>query len=206
VKPVLSDRCFACHGPDAGARKADLRLDTPEGARKVLRGGPFGRSAFVHRVTTSDSAEMMPPRESGLTLSAFERAVLARWADQGAEYKPHWSTIAPAKPALPAVRDTGWARTAIDRFVLARLEREGLKPAPEADRERLLRRVTYDLTGLPPTPDEVARFLADRARTRTSASWTGCSRRRRTASAWPPSGWTWRATPTATATRTTARA
>ena len=163
VKPILSDRCFACHGPDANARKADLRLDTEEGARAVIRAGSLRRSQVFHRIVTTDSSEMMPPRESGLTLSDYQKAVLARWIEQGAEYKPHWAFLPPQKPELPKVRDARWARHPIDRFVLARLEREGLKPSPEADRERLLRRVTYDLTGLPPTVQEIDRFLADRS-------------------------------------------
>ncbi|MBW3627861.1 MAG: DUF1553 domain-containing protein [Gemmatimonadetes bacterium] len=163
VKPILSDRCFACHGPDGNARRADLRLDTEDGIRAVARSGLFGGSELLHRIVSGDSAEVMPPRESGLLLSDYEKAVLARWVDQGAEYKPHWSFMAPVKLAPPAVKDARWAKSPIDRFVLARLEREGLKPSPEADRERLIRRVTYDLTGLPPTIPEVDAFLADRS-------------------------------------------
>lgn len=163
VKPILSDRCFACHGPDAKARKAELRLDTPEGARRVIRAGSLRRSELYHRITSADSSEVMPPRASGLVLSDYEKAVLARWVEQGGEYKPHWAFIPPEKAAIPAVRDSGWAKGPIDRFILARLELEGLKPSPQADRERLIHRVTYDLTGLPPTLDEVSRFTKDRS-------------------------------------------
>jgi hypothetical protein len=163
VKPILSDRCFACHGPDEKARKAKLRLDTPEGARAVIRAGSLRRSELYHRIASKDSSQMMPPRESGLALSAYEKAILARWIEQGGEYKPHWAFIVPTKPELPVVNDSGWAKGPIDRFVLARLELEGLKPSPEADRERLIHRVTYDITGLPPTLDEIDRFVKDRS-------------------------------------------
>jgi hypothetical protein len=161
VKPILSDRCFTCHGPDGAARKADLRLDTEEGIRRVVRSGMFNRAELLHRVLTDDSTQIMPPRESGLALSSYEKAVLARWVRQGAEYRPHWAFAAPVKPALPDVRNAAWARNEIDRFVLARLERDGLQPSPEADRARLIRRLSYDLTGLPPSVEEVDRFLGD---------------------------------------------
>jgi hypothetical protein len=161
VKPILSDRCFVCHGPDAAARKADLRLDTEEGIRTVIRSGLFRRGPFLHRILADDSSRVMPPRESGLALSAYEKALLARWVAQGAEYKPHWAFLPPQKPEPPKVGEAAWARGPIDRFVLARLEREGLAPSPEASRTRLIRRVTYDLTGLPPTPAEVEAFLQD---------------------------------------------
>jgi hypothetical protein len=161
VKPILSDRCFACHGPDANARMAELRLDTEEGIRSVLGSGPFRRNEVLHRITTDNAAQVMPPPESGLTLSDYEKAILARWLEQGAPYQPHWAFIPPREPELPPVEDDGWATNPIDRFVLAQLEREGLAPSPEAERERLIRRLTYDLTGLPPALDEIERFLED---------------------------------------------
>ena len=168
VKPILSDRCFACHGPDDAARKADLRLDTEEGAfaklesgnRAVVPGKP-GQSAVVDRILTSDPAKLMPPVESHLTLSDYEKAVLVRWIEQGAKWKPHWSFIPPEKPAVPEVRDANWPENAIDRFILAELEAKGWTPSPEANKETLIRRVTFDLTGLPPTIEEIDAFLAD---------------------------------------------
>ncbi|CAN5834960.1 DUF1553 domain-containing protein [soil metagenome] len=170
VKPILSDRCFACHGPDANKREADLRLDTEEGAfaalddmgkrHAIVRGNLRGSEMF-QRIVSTDPELMMPPPNSNLSLSDYEIAVLEKWIEQGAEWKEHWSFIAPRKPELPKVQHGKWARNPIDHFVLARLEREGLQPASEAPKEQLLRRVTFDLTGLPPTVEEVDAFLAD---------------------------------------------
>ncbi|HEY8550369.1 MAG TPA: DUF1553 domain-containing protein [Vicinamibacterales bacterium] len=170
VKPILSDRCFACHGPDDAARKAGLRLDVkelalgelPSGKRAIVPGSPR-RSELVRRITSTDPKVMMPSPESHLTLDETEKAILIRWIEQGAEWKPHWSFIPPEKPPLPEVRTTGWATSGIDRFVLATLEARGLQPSPEASRETLLRRVTLDLTGLPPTLAEIDAFLADQS-------------------------------------------
>ena len=170
VKPILSDRCFKCHGPDDNARKADLRFDTEAGAfarltesarQHALVSGNLDKSELFHRVISDDPDYLMPPPESNLSLSAEEIAILLKWIEQGAEYKPHWSLIPPGKPDLPGVRDTAWPRNDIDAFILARLEREGLHPAEEAARETLIRRVTFDLTGLPPTLAEIDAFLAD---------------------------------------------
>jgi mono/diheme cytochrome c family protein len=170
VLPILSDNCFACHGPDAKTRKAKLRLDTKEGAFAELRSGGFAvvpgkpaESALVERVTAADDEERMPPPKSGKKLKPEQVELLRRWVAEGAVWKPHWAFVPPTRPALPAVTDAGWVRNPIDRFVLARLEKEGLKPAPEADKVTLLRRVTLDLTGLPPTPAEVDAFLADKS-------------------------------------------
>jgi hypothetical protein len=168
VKPILSDRCFKCHGPDDRARKASLRLDLktgvfgelPSGRRAVVAGRP-GRSELVRRITSTDPKVMMPAPDSHLTLSEYEKAVLIRWVEQGAEWKPHWSLIRPEKPALPAVRTGGWAKNDLDRFVLATLESRRLRPSPEAPRETLIRRASFDLTGLPPTIEEIDSFLAD---------------------------------------------
>jgi hypothetical protein len=168
VRPILSDACYHCHGPDAGRRKAGLRLDTEAGALGKLRRG--GRaivpgkpndSDLVRRITADDEQEHMPPPKSGRRLTARQIALLQRWVEQGAKWQRHWAFLVPRRPALPAVRNTAWPRNGIDYFILARLEREGLAPAPEADRTTLLRRVTLDLTGLPPTPAEVDAFLAD---------------------------------------------
>ncbi|MGD1889896.1 MAG: DUF1553 domain-containing protein [Cyclobacteriaceae bacterium] len=169
VKPILSDRCFACHGPDQNHQEADLRLDTPEGAFAALAEsdghaivpGDLAKSVAYQRVISDDPNEVMPPPESNLVLTEYEKEILKKWIEQGAEYKPHWSFTPPERAEPPKVKESDWANNAIDQFVLARLEQEGLKPAPEADKEKLLRRVTFDLTGLPPTPEEIADFMQD---------------------------------------------
>ena len=168
IKPILSDRCFACHGPDKAAIEAGLSLSDENSAYSKLESGYYaivpektGKSEVYHRITSEDPEVVMPPPESNLTLSELEVATLTRWIEQGAEYKPHWSFIPPQTPELPEVTRTDWAENPIDRFVLARLERENLQPSPEAEQVQLLRRVTFDLTGLPPTLDEIDAFLAD---------------------------------------------
>lgn len=167
VRPVLSDKCFRCHGPDAAQRKADLRLDRREDAIAVrgdsaaIAPGKPGESELLRRITSADADERMPPADSGVTLTASEIELLRRWIRQGAEYQAHWSFVPPRSPLLPNVRQQEWPRNPIDRFVLAELERHDLRPSPEASRETLLRRVTLDLTGLPPTLDEIDAFLAD---------------------------------------------
>jgi hypothetical protein len=170
VKPILSDRCFFCHGPDDRTRHADLRLDTREGilaaleyaeGSHVVRPGEPGESELYLRISADADGYRMPPADSKLTLTHDEIALLRRWIEQGAEWKEHWSLVPPEAVRVPEVRDQAWPRNEIDRFVLERLEREGLQPAAEADRERLIRRVTLDLTGLPPTIDEIDAFLAD---------------------------------------------
>lgn len=167
VRPILSDKCFKCHGPDAQARKAELRLDVRDNAlvehdsgKPIIPGQPE-RSEIVHRIESSDADEQMPPRKSNLRLSKDEIALLRRWVAEGAEYQPHWSLVPPNAAPLPDVKMADWPRNEIDRFVLARLESEKLSPASAADKSTLLRRATLDLTGLPPTPEEVDAFLAD---------------------------------------------
>ena len=169
IKPLLSDRCYACHGPDDNARQGDLKLYTQEGAfhsalqsggRAIVPGRP-GRSGIMKRIASSDPAFMMPPPESNLTLSKYEIALIEQWIDQGAEWKPHWAFTPPSSPEVPTVQQSDWPVNDIDRFILAKLERENLQPSHEADQERLLRRVTFDLTGLPPTLKEIDAFLAD---------------------------------------------
>ena len=158
VRPILSNKCFKCHGPDAGARKARLRLDVRteatvehrSGFTPIIPGRP-DQSEVVVRIEETDEDERMPPVESNLTLSPQEKAVLRRWIEEGADYQPHWSLVPPRAAALPGVKHAGWARNGIDRFVLSRLEAEKLAPSKEADRATLLRRVSLDLTGLPPT-------------------------------------------------------
>lgn len=163
VRPILSDNCFACHGPDSASRQADLRLDQRESAvdmAAIMPGEPDG-SELIRRINSTEEYEVMPPPESKKTLSPEQKATLARWIQEGAEYEPHWSFIPPTRPELPSVPDESWVRNPIDRFVAVRLAAEGLQPAPEASRRELIRRVSLDLTGLPPTPDLVQRFVAD---------------------------------------------
>ncbi len=165
VRPILADNCFACHGPDSAARKADLRLDRREDAlaRSVFVPGKPDASALVARLITKDSSLLMPPPSSHKKLTAQQIDTLKRWIAQGATYERHWSYIPPTRPALPAVKDKKWSRNPIDRFVLAKLEAAGLKPALEADRRTLARRLSLDLTGLPPDPADVERFVKDKS-------------------------------------------
>jgi hypothetical protein len=163
IRPILSDRCFTCHGPDEEARKADLRLDLRESATEwAVVPGSAEKSELIARVASDEADVRMPPTDSGKPpLAPREIALLRRWIDQGAEYEKHWSLIPPKRSEPPAVKNAAWPRGAIDRFILARLEREGLKPSPEANAATLLRRLYFDLTGLPPTPEQVQAFLHD---------------------------------------------
>ncbi|MEM8487916.1 MAG: DUF1553 domain-containing protein [Bacteroidota bacterium] len=170
VRPILSDRCFKCHGPDANTRETDLRLDTEEGAfskltesprNRAIVAGSLRRSEMAHRIVSDDPDYAMPPPASNLALTDYEVALLRKWIDQGAEWKEHWAFIKPEEPVRPSVQNSDWPQNEIDHFVLARLEREGIAPSPPADRERLLRRVYLDLTGLPPSVADIDAFLAD---------------------------------------------
>jgi hypothetical protein len=169
IRPILSDNCFACHGPDPNQRKADLRLDTEEGARADRGGyhplvpGKPDQSELYRRITAADVTERMPPAKFGKKLSPRQTEFLRRWIEQGARWQKHWSRIPAKQPPLPALTKPARPRNAIDRFVLARLEQEGLEPAPEAERRTLARRLAFDLTGLPPEPEQVEAFLADTA-------------------------------------------
>ena len=170
VKPILSDRCFACHGPDEAKRGAELRLDTEEGMFAKLESGGYAivkgkphRSKMINRIHQSDAELMMPPPESNLSLTAYEKAILEKWIDQGAKYKEHWSFIPPQKAAPPKVQNTNWTSNEIDYFILSKIEKEGLNPSDIASKEALIRRVTFDLTGLPPTLEEIDAFLNDSA-------------------------------------------
>ena len=179
VRPILSENCFTCHGPDEASRQRDLRLDVAEGpfADRGAFGGPVvipgnaDESLLIHRVTATEDRVRMPyrlglntpvmPGAAEDALSPGEIETLRLWIDQGAEWQSHWAFVPPERPSLPPVADTEWGRNPIDRFVLSSLEAQGLGPAPEADRTTLLRRVTLDLTGLPPSEGEVAAFLND---------------------------------------------
>jgi mono/diheme cytochrome c family protein len=168
VRPILSENCFACHGADPGKRKANLRLDVVEGATKPAKSGAIAvvagkpeQSELVKRITTADADDRMPPPDSNKHLTPDQVEILKRWVARGGEYKQHWSFVAPVRPPVPESADAKWARNPIDRFILARLESERLKPSPEADKVTLLRRLHLNLTGLPPTPQEVDAFIAD---------------------------------------------
>ncbi len=165
VRPILSDRCFACHGPDAGKRKAKLRLDQRAVAldKGAIVPGDADASELVLRILSDDPEEQMPPPETRQPLNAAQKEILRRWIDEGAVYQAHWAYLPLRAPEPPAVQRAGWVRTPVDAFVLARLEREGLAPAAEARARDLLRRLSLDLIGLPPTPAELSAFLADEA-------------------------------------------
>ena len=168
IRPILSDRCFVCHGPDPGKRKAKLRLDIPSGATELRDGiaaivpGDTRRSELLRRVQCGDEEERMPPQGSNKReINAEEAALLERWIAQGAEYEPHWAFVAPKRPPLPATANAAWGKNPIDAFVLANLEVQNTAPSPEAPPYTLLRRLFLDLTGLPPTPEVLEQFLAD---------------------------------------------
>ncbi len=170
VRPLLSDRCYACHGPDAKKREAGLGLDTPEGAFAVLKSGNRAvvpgkpkESAIFDRIHTTDPDDIMPPPKLNRPLSVEERSILVRWIEEGANFTKHWAFIAPERHPAPVVRNTAWAKDDIDRFILQKLEVQGLVPNAEADRAALLRRISFVLTGLPPSSEQLAAFLSDNA-------------------------------------------
>jgi hypothetical protein len=164
IRPILADNCYACHGPDDKQRKAKLRLDVKEEALKhgtVIVPGRAAASVLIERVASDDPQTRMPPPRTGKRLTPQQVELLRQWIDQGANWSVHWAFVKPQRPSLPAVTTPGWVRTPIDAFILARLERDGLRPSPKADKVTLIRRLTLDLTGLPPTPVQVDAFLAD---------------------------------------------
>jgi hypothetical protein len=172
VKPILSDKCFTCHGPDKAKRKAGLRLDVAEAAyaelpenpgKVAIAKGNLRRSEVFHRILSTDPEYTMPSPQSHLTLSDHEKAVLIKWIEDGAIYQPHWAFVPPQKPNVPTVKQKNWPRNAIDHFILQTLEQSDLSPSPEAPKELLLRRLSLDLTGLPPTIAEMDAFLSDRS-------------------------------------------
>lgn len=170
IRPILSDKCFICHGPDANKRQAGLRLDVAESAYKALEddpaahalvpGDPSGSAVFA-RITSDDSTFRMPPVESNLALSSREIKLIEKWIEQGAKYERHWAYVPPEKTMLPEVENTAWPQNEIDYFVLEKLEQHGLTPNEEADRERLLKRLCLDITGLPPSIEMMESFSAD---------------------------------------------
>jgi mono/diheme cytochrome c family protein len=164
IRPILSDSCFSCHGPDEKRRMAGLRLDDKESTLRVLTPGKHSASKLFQRINHAEPARRMPPASSERQLTKDQIQLIARWIDEGAEWQTHWSYVPPTRPEPPAaVANKAWVRNPIDQFVLARLEKEGLKPSPEADKATLLRRVSLDLTGLPPTPEQLKAFLADKS-------------------------------------------
>lgn len=168
IRPILADRCYKCHGPDDNAREAELRLDLEKEAFAKLKEssgrafvkGNYGKSVAWHRITSDDPDFQMPPPTSNLSLSAQEKALITKWIDQGAKWKDHWAFSPPERPDIPDVGDR-ITKNPIDNFILAKLDEQGLTPSPEAEKERLIRRLSFDLRGLPPTLEEINQFLAD---------------------------------------------
>ncbi len=163
IKPILASRCLVCHGPDEKERQADLRLDVREMAvPAAIKPGDAEHSELIYRITTDDAELRMPPVKSKKpVVSADEVKLIRQWIDQGAEYDVHWAYVPPKRPDVPAVKESDWPAGPIDNFILAKLEAQGLAPAPQADKRTLLRRLSFDIIGLPPTPKELADFQAD---------------------------------------------
>lgn len=164
IRPIISENCFACHGPDSAARKGRLRLDLREDAldREAFEPGKPDESKFIQRMLLPDSDKAkMPPVASHKVMKPEQIAILKKWIAQGAEYQPHWSFIPPKKPAIPSVKDASRVRSPIDSFIIAEQEKRGLAMAPEADKRTLARRLSLDLTGLPPDPADVEEFVKD---------------------------------------------
>lgn len=170
VRPILSDNCFTCHGPDEKQRKARFRLDLKEaalgklrdGSRAIVPGKPDD-SVLLQRLEAKEPSERMPPPHANKKVTPEQIGLIRQWIQEGAPFAEHWAFVPPKRPALPPVKNKAWPRNPIDHFILARLEKEGLTPLPEADPVTLIRRLTLDLTGLPPTPAEVDAFLADKS-------------------------------------------
>jgi len=170
IRPILSDKCFACHGPDANKQEAGLRLDVEEAAYAALKESP-GKFAIIpndvdgselyHRIVNTDPNELMPPPESNLSLTEEEIGLIKKWIEQGAKYEPHWAFVTPKKATLPKIKDEEWPRNEIDYFTLAKMNKLGLIPNDQAEKHELLKRVSLDLTGLPPTPEMIGAFEKD---------------------------------------------
>jgi hypothetical protein len=173
IRPILSDKCYKCHGPDASKRQAGLRLDMPESAFKALKDDPKAHvlvpgspemSELFRKISTNDTSEMMPPANSNLKrLTPHEVALIEKWIKQGAKFEKHWAFVPPKSWPVPEVKDKTWPKNQIDNFILHKQEQYGIAPNPEADKERLLKRISLDLTGLPPSLEMMDRFLADKS-------------------------------------------
>ncbi len=172
VKPILSDKCFACHGPDKNKRKAGLQLNTAEAAfaelpdsqgKVAIDPGDIGDSEVFFRIISMDPKKIMPTPESHLSLTAYEKAVLIKWIQNGAEYKTHWAFVKPELPDVPDVKNEAWIKNPIDNFILSKIEEKNLKPSPQADKSTLLRRLSFDLTGLPPSQKDIQNFTNDKS-------------------------------------------
>ena len=172
IRPILSDKCYACHGPDANKREAGLRLDIAENAYKALKENPKAHalvpgkphlSEVFLRISSQDTSVMMPPPSSNLKLSAHEINLIEKWIKQGAKYEKHWAFVAPKKPRIPEVKNKQWTKNEIDYFILHKQEQMGMSPNEDADKERLLKRASLDITGLPPSLETMDRFLADKS-------------------------------------------
>lgn len=207
ILPILSDNCFSCHGPDAKSREADLRLDQQESAlrteKPIVVPGKSGESELIKRILSADVDAVMPPPKSGRKLAAAQIELLKAWIDGGAKWGKHWAFDSIRRPALPDVRGLKPGTNPIDTFVRERLEREGLAPSPEAPKHTLIRRVTLDLTGLPPSLEELDAFVADQSPDAYERSSIDCSSRRDLESGWCGNGSMPPATPTRTAIRAT---
>ena len=208
IRPLLSDRCFACHGPDEEDRQAGLRLDEAAAATAELDSGlraivpgQAAASEMLARITSADPDVLMPPPEVGKPITPAEAELLARWITDGAEYRDHWAFERVERPPVPEVAESTWPLTPIDRFIMTRLIKEGLEPNAEADRATLARRLALDLTGLPPEPATVAAFLADKNPGAYERYVDRLLGGRITASEWRSSGSMLPGMPTATATR-----
>ena len=169
IRPIISDRCFKCHGPDANQRKAELRLDTEAGLYQALKENPEAHvivhgnskdSELYRRLTSEDTSQVMPPPNANLVVSDHEKQLMKKWIDQGAKYQKHWAFI-PPKSQEPPIVDSDWISNEIDRFVFARMKEQNLEPNEQADKERLLKRVSFDITGLPPSIALQESFLKD---------------------------------------------
>jgi hypothetical protein len=172
VKQILSDKCFACHGPDSKKQKANLRLDISdiaynhkgENGYKAINPGSIAKSDLVRRILSDDPHTKMPTPESNLALTSYEKAVLIKWVEQGAKYKPHWAYVAPEKAAIPDISNPNWKiNNAVDPFVYQKLEEQDLKPAPQADQQTLIRRLSFDIRGISPSVKEIKDFIADKS-------------------------------------------
>lgn len=215
IRPILSENCFACHGPDGGNRQAGLRLDVAEQATAELESGAraivpenIEASELIARVISDDPDSLMPPPEAKIgRLDVEQVEILKQWIAQGARYEPHWAFVPVAKPELPPAgqgADVLQGMHPIDRIVRSRLSNRGISPQPEADKPTLIRRVTFDITGLPPTPAEVSAFVADTSPEAYEKLLERLLASPGMESGWRPTGWIWPATPTATDFRSTA--